>query len=83
MKQAPLWLIKGLSALCFAYVMALLVQETISSGLFSFVFLMLSFSLAFFFLIKSYKWLGVLIIDAVLILIIVLLQFYAIMAYAF
>ena len=81
MKKAFLWFVKGLSALCFAYVLALTVQETISFSLFSFVFLMLSFALAFFFFVKSYKLLGVLVIDALLIVIILLLQFYTIMAY--
>ena len=80
-KKASLLIFKGVSAFCFAYVLALVGQELLSYGLFSFVFLLLSISMAFFYLVKDYKFLRVLMVDVCLIFLAVLLRFYVIMAY--
>jgi len=81
MKKINLLLFKSFSAFCFSYVVALIGQEFISYGLFSFVFLLISLSLAFFYLVKDYKFFGVLILDGCLILIALLLRFYVIISY--
>ncbi len=81
MKKLSLTLFKGVSAFCLAYVLALIGQELISYGLFSFIFLLLSISAAFFYLVKGYKFLGVLIVDICLVAMAVLLRFYVILSY--
>lgn len=81
MKKISLLLFKGLSAFCFSYVVTLIGQELISYGLFSFLFLLISLSMAFFYLVKDYKFFGVLILDICLILIALLLRFYVIISY--
>lgn len=84
MKEVKKWsllIFKLISAFCFAYVLALIGQELMSYGLFSFVFLILSISLAFFYFVKSYGFLGLLIVDCCLISLALLLRFYVIMAY--
>ena len=80
-KKISLLVFKGVSAFCFAYVLTLVGQDLISYGLFSFVFLLLSISLAFFYLVKDYKFFRILIVDVCLILLAVLLRFYVIIAY--
>ena len=80
-KQMSLLFFKGFSALCFSYVLTLIGQELLSYGLFSFVFLLISISLAFFYFVKGYNVFGVLALDIFLVLIAFLLRFYVIIAY--
>ena len=80
-KKLSLAFFKGLSALCLAYVLALVGRELISYGLFSFVFLILSISLAFLYLVRGYGFFLVLILDIFLVILAFLLRFYAAMAY--
>ena len=80
-KQMSLLLFKVFSALCFSYVLTLIGQELLSYGLFSFVFLLISISLAFFYFVKGYNIFGVLALDIFLVLIAFLLRFYVVMAY--
>lgn len=72
---------KIVSAFCFSYVLTLIGQEFLSYGLFSFIFLLFSIGLAFFYFVKDYKFFGVLLVDIVLVLIAFLLRFYVIVAY--
>lgn len=81
MKKSGLLVFKGFSAFCFAYVLTLIGQEVLSYGLFSFIFLLLSIGLAFFYLVKPYGFLGVLLIDAFLVIVALSLRFYVILAY--
>lgn len=80
-KKISLFIFKVLSALCFSYVLALIVREFIVYGLFSFVFLILSISMAFFYLVRDMKFLGILVLNISLILFAFLLRFYVILAY--
>ena len=80
-KKLNLLLFKIFSALCFSYVVTLIGQELLSYGLFSFIFLLLSIGLAFFYLIKPYKFFGIFLIDLLLVLLAVFLRFYVIIAY--
>ena len=80
-KKITLLLFKGLSAFCFSYVVTLIGQELISYGMFSFVFLLISVGLAFFYLVKNYGFLGVFLVDLFLVLLAFLLRFYVIIAY--
>ena len=75
-KKTALLLFKAFSAFCFSYVLVLIGREFLSYGLFSFVFLLFSISLAFFQLVKSYNFLGVLFVDLILALLALLLKFY-------
>ena len=81
MKTMGLLLFKVFSAFCFSYVLTLIGQELLSYGLFSFVFLLISIGLSFFYFIKDYKFSGVLLIDIILVAIAFLLRFYVIIAY--
>ena len=81
-KAISLFVFKGLSSFCVAYVLTLIGGELLSFGLFSFVFLILSIGLSFFYLIKPYKFLSVLMIDFVLVLLAFLLRFYVMTAYS-
>lgn len=81
-KKISLLLFKGFSGFCFAFVLTLISQELISFGLFSFVFLLISIGLAFFYFVRGYKFPGVLVVDLILVLIAFLLRFYVIIAYS-
>ena len=60
-KVLGLWIFKGLSGLALAYILATAGKELIGFGLFSFVFLMISITWAFLFLVRGLKYTGVLI----------------------
>lgn len=80
-KKISLFLLKAFSAFCVAYVLTFVGKELLSYGMFSFVFLLLSISMAFFYFVKPYGFLIVLLIDVGLILFALLLRFYVITAY--
>lgn len=80
-QQYFLFYLKVCSALCFAYILTLIGQELIGFKLFSFVFLLLSISLASFYVIKPYNLLIIMIIDISFICLFVLLRFYILSAY--
>ena len=56
---------KTVSGLIFAYVTALTGKEFIHFGLFSFLFLLLSLTGAFLYLVKEFKYTGLFIVNAV------------------
>lgn len=80
-KKSSLIFFKAFSAVCVSYVLALIGSELISYGLFSFVFLMISITLAFFYLVRPYGFITLLLIDTGLVLLALLLRFYVILAY--
>ena len=80
-KKISLLFFKGFSAFCFSYVLTLIGQELLSYGLFSFVFLLISIGLAFFYFVKDYNVFEVLVLDIFLVLMAFLLRFYVMMAY--
>ena len=80
-KKISLLFLKVFSAFCVAYVLAFIGKELISYGIFSFVFLLISIGMAFFYLIKPYGFFIVLCVDVGLILFALLLRFYVISAY--
>ena len=82
MKKISLWFLKVFSAFCFAYVLALMAQEFLKYGSFSFLFVLFSLILAFLYLVKNYGFLFVLLVDAFLVFLALLLRFYVVMAYA-
>ena len=73
--------IKTLSALAVAYVIALIGQELIKYGIFSFVFVMISVTISFLYLVKSSGFLVTLSIDVFLIVLAFLLRLYILWAY--
>ena len=73
---------KAISCFCVAYVLVLIGKELISFGTFSFVFLILSIGMSFFYLIKPYKFLTILLLDLILIAFALLLRFYVMTAYS-
>ena len=81
-KSISLLMFKGLSSFCVAYVLTLIGKELLSFGLFSFVFLLLSIGLSFFYLIKPYQFFLVLSVDLVLVGVAFLLHFYVTTAYS-
>ena len=81
-KSISLLIFKILSSFCVAYVLALTSKELLSIGLFSFVFLILSIGLSFFYLIKPYKFLTVFVLDLFLVALAFLLDFYVVTAYS-
>ena len=80
-KNISLFVFKGISSFCVAYVLTFIGKEFLSFGLFSFVFLILSLGLSFFYLIKPYKFLTVFLLDLCLIIVVALLSFYVVTAY--
>jgi len=80
-KKFSLFFLKAFSAFCVAYVLAFVGKELLSYGTFSFIFLLISISMAFFYLIKPYGFFIVLCVDIGLILFALLLRFYIISAY--
>ncbi|MCZ0932328.1 MAG: hypothetical protein OXJ52_04145 [Oligoflexia bacterium] len=81
-KSSSLLVFKALSSFCVAYVLALIGRELLSFGLFSFVFLILSLGLSFFYLIKPYSFSSVFMLNLVLVASAVLLRFYVMTAYS-
>lgn len=81
-KKISLTVFKALSSFCVAYVLTLIGRELLSFALFSFVFLILSLSISFFYLIKPYNFLTVLLLDLFLVLFALLLRFYVMTAYS-
>ena len=75
-KKVILFVFKGFSALCFSYVLAVLGIEFIGYGLFSFIFLILSFSMAFLYFVKPYGITGLMVVNVVLIFTAIFLRFY-------
>ena len=80
-KTVCLWGIKGLSSLAFAWVLTVMGQELINFGVFSFVFLIISLTTAFIYLIRGYKYIGVFCVVAVFIALIFGFGFYVNLAY--
>lgn len=80
-KKTCLWGIKGFSAFAFAWVFTIMGKEFINFGLFSFIFLLLSLAMAFIYLVKDYKYTGVLCVDAILISLFFGFGFYVNLAY--
>ena len=81
-KKISVLVFKALSSFCVAYVLALIAKELLSFGLFSFVFLILSIGLSFFYLIKPYKFVTVFVLNLCLVAFAFLLRFYVIIAYS-
>ena len=76
LKKLALLNLKVFFAFCCAYMIALMGREFISYGLFSFVFLLLSIGLAFFYFIKNYNFITVLLLQVIFVGIAVLLRVY-------
>ena len=76
-----LWGVKGFSGLAFSWVLTIMGKEFINFGLFSFIFLLLSLTMAFIYLVKDYKYTGVLCVDAILISLFFGFGFYVNLAY--
>ena len=82
LKEISLLVFKAFSCFCVAYILTLIAKEFLSFGLFSFVFLIVSLSMSFFYVIKPYKFLTVFLIDLLLIAFAFLLRFYVMTAYS-
>lgn len=80
-KQTILLSFKALTSFCVAYVLAFIGQELISYNSFSFVFIVLSIASGFFYLMKPYKFKGVLMLNLILVGLAFLMRFYIIVAY--
>ena len=81
-QSISLLIFKALSSFCVAYVLTLVGKELLSFGLFSFVFLLISIGLSFFYLIKPYQFFTVLLVDLALVGLAFLLHFYVTTAYS-
>ena len=71
LKKVFLWGLKILSGLVFAWVFTVMGLEFINFGLFSFVFLLLSLTTAFTYLVKDYKYIGLLCVLALFVVFVV------------
>ena len=80
-KNILLWLLKGLSGLILAYVAAIFGRELLNYGLFSFLFILLSVTAAFFYLVKGCRFTGVLIVDSCLVAMAISLKWYVAIAH--
>lgn len=58
LKKTFLWALKIFSGFIFAWVFTVMGREFINFGLFSFVFLLISLTTAFIYLVKDYKYVG-------------------------
>ena len=73
-KPVSLWILKGLSGL--AYVLALIGKEFIRYGTFAFLFIVISITMAFLYLVKELKFPGILLTDGILITVALFFRFY-------
>ena len=81
LEKICLWTAKGLSGLVFAWVLTVTGKEFIKFGLFSFVFLLLSLTGAFIYLVKNYRYIGLLFVDIIFIILVFGFGFYVNLAY--
>lgn len=75
-KIIGLWVLKGLSSLVLAYVLALIGKEFIRYGLFAFVFIVISITMAFLYLVKELKFPGIILVDGILVAVALFFRFY-------
>ena len=80
-KTICLWAIKGFSGLAFAWILTIMGKELINFGLFSFVFLLISLTTAFIYLVRGYRYFGVFCVTSVFIGLIFSFGFYVNLAY--
>ena len=71
-----LWIVKGLSGVILAYVLALIGREFLQYGLFAFLFIVISVASAFLFLVKELRFPGVFLVDGFFVALALLLKFY-------
>ena len=76
-----LWLIKLISGLLLAFILARVGQEFVKYGMFSFVFILISITGGFMALVKPLKFLSMSVVLLLLISFFVLLRFYVVWAY--
>ncbi len=81
-QKISLKLMKILSGLAIAYVIALVGQEFIRYGSFSFVFILISITMAFLYVMKGYGFITLFLIDFLLVVFAFLLRFYILWAYS-
>lgn len=81
LEKTCLWIAKGLSGLIFSWVLTVTGREFIQFGLFSFVFLLLSLTGAFIYLVKSYRYIGLLFVNIIFIALVFGFGFYVDLAY--
>lgn len=81
LEKVFLWTIKGLSGLAFAWVLTVTGREFIQFGLFSFIFLLFSLTGAFIYLVKSYRYIGLLFVNIIFIALVFGFGFYVDLAY--
>ena len=74
--RIALWTAKGLSGLILAYVLALIGREFLQYGLFAFLFIVLSVTSAFLYLVKDLKLPGLVLVDGFFVALALLLRFY-------
>ncbi len=82
MKTIFTFIFKLLSAVCLSLFISILAQELIKYGTLSFVFIFITVFFAFFGLVKNLKFLGVLMLDLALVLLILLSKLYLTIANA-
>ena len=75
-KTIGLWGLKGLSGLFLAYVLALIGKEFIQYGVFAFLFILISVTMAFLYLVKGLRFPGIVFVDGILVAVALLLRFY-------
>ena len=75
-KIITLWILKGLSGLVLAYVLALIGREFIRYGLFAFLFVVISVTVAFLYLVKELRFPGIFLVDGALVAAALLFRFY-------
>ena len=81
-KAISLLFLKGLSGLALAYVLALIGKEFIRYGLFAFLFIVISITMAFLYLVKDLRFPGVILVDGVLVTIALFFRLYVHLAAA-
>ena len=75
-QTVTLWFIKGLSGGILAYVLALIGREFLQYGLFAFLFIVISVTSAFLYLVKELKFPGLFLVDGFLVALALFLKFY-------
>lgn len=75
-KAVSLLFLKGLSGLALAYVLALIGKEFIRYGLFAFLFIVISVTMAFLYLVKDLKFPGVILVDGILVMVALFFRLY-------
>ncbi len=81
LRKTSLWILKAASGLTLAYVLAVAGRELLNYGLFSFMFVLLSVTAAFFYLVKGFRLAGILTVDTCLVAMAVSLRWYVVLAY--